>query len=435
MEFASTRGREHTASFSQAILEGIPPDGGLYTVFGVDDFRNWVVSMRADSSFAAIAGRMTGAFMQDEYSPAVAETITHKAFPFSPQFKQLDDSLYLLEMFHGPSGQERDFGFAYFASCLEHILQMRQKTAVIIAVSSGSFAASIARAVKDKNRIKAFVLFPKGGIKGIAGEDCVWNGGNVYPVEVDSDIDECYALARQIIEDRELALRYSLTMANTANIGRLLPHTFCYFYAFTRLKERIHSDIFYAVEAGNYGSLAAGLYAWRFALPVNGFITNCTNELIADTGNKANIVDAIVPLEKRTKADPAHPSNLERLESIFRANPAVLRGLVFPAHVDNKDTALAHQELFASYGLLLEPGAARAYAAAKKRLSVTGADDGVVVLVAHNHAALYAGEVRRLCGETPKLPEELAVLRQNVKPRKTVAPNADALVECLKELV
>jgi threonine synthase len=434
MEFASTRARHSVVSFSDAIIKGIPSDGGLYTVFDVDDFRGWVVSMSERMTFAGIAGLMTQALLKDEYSPAVAETITHYAFPFSPEFRQLSDSLYLLELFHGPSGQGRDFGFAYFASCLEHILMMRGKTAVVAAVSDGPFAASMAHAFKGKKRIKAFVLFPKGTMKGIADEDCVWNGGAIYPVEVDCDKATCYRLGAELFDNRELVERFSLTIANTANIGRLLAHTFCYFYAFSRLKTHIHGDIFFATSAKNYGSLAAGVYAWRFALPINGMITNCTNELITDAGNKAGIADAIVPLDRRTKADPVHPSNLERLESVFRSDPAVLRGLVFPAKIEERDTALACQDLFVNYGLLRDTDTARAYAAAKKRAPVTDAAGSVTVLMSHNHPALDAEQIRHLCGEMPKMPEELSALGKSLKPQKKAAPTVESLVAHLNDL-
>jgi threonine synthase len=340
----------------------------------------------------------------------------------------------LLELFHGPSGSARDFGFAYLASCLEHILIMREQTAMIVAVSTGSFAVSMISLFRDKKHIKALILFPKGTMKGVTDADCVWNGGNIYPVEVDANIDDCFKLADALFDNPELVRQYSLTVANTANLGRLLPHTFCYFYAFSRLKKHIHSDIFYAVDDKNYGALTAGLYAWRFGLPVNGFITGCTAELIADAGNKAGIVDAIVPLEKRTKADPAHPSNLERLEAVFQNNPEVLRGLVFPARVDEKDTTNACKELFMNYGLLLDPDTSRAYAAAKKRSALTHADGGVVVLVSHNHPAFSAERIRHDCGEMPAMPEIFAAQNQSVKPAKRIAANIEALTACLKEM-
>jgi threonine synthase len=291
----------------------------------------------------------------------------------------------------------------------------------------------MAHALKEKKRIKAFVLYPKGTMKGLAPEDLAWNGGNVYAVEVGADKETCYKLAASLFDNRDIVEQYSLTMANTANIGRLLAHTFCYFFAFTRLKTRVHGDIFFATDAGNYGSLTAGIYAWRFSLPVSGFITNCTNELIADAGNKADIVDSIVPLEKRTKADPVHPSNLERLEAVFKTAPAVLRGLVFPARISDKDAALACQDLFLNHGLLLDAETARAYAAAKKRAPVIGADDGVTVLVSHNHPAFSAEQIRHLCGEMPQTPDELSALGKPVKPQKTCPPDTAALIECLKE--
>jgi threonine synthase len=390
--------------------------------------------MNEDMPFSSIAGLMTQALIRNEFSPAVSDAITHKAFPFSPELKQIDEYLYILELFHGPSGRSRDFGFAYLASCLEHILLMSNKTATIVAVSSGAFAVSMAHAFRDKKHIKALVIFPKGTMKGFTDSDCVWNGGNLYPVEVDADENTCFALAESLLENRALVERHSLTVANTANIGRLLPHTFCYLYAFTRLQRHIHSDIFFAVDAGNYGSLTAGLYSWRFSLPVNGFITNCTPELTYDVQHRAEIADSIVPLEKRTKADAAHPSNLERLEAIFYADPAVLRGLVFPARVDERDTADACKDLFMNYGLLLDPDTSRAYAAAKKRAQLIDADNGVTVLVAHDHPALSREKIRHYCGEMPKTPEIFVEQNAPVTPKKKIAPNEAELAACLQEM-
>jgi threonine synthase len=431
MNLVSTRDRSHAAPFSRAILDCVPPDGGLYTMQGEEDYRKWLYSMTETTPFSAIAGLLTSILLKKEFSPAVAEAITHKALPFSPELRQLDESLFLLELFHGPSGYFRDFGFSYLVSCFEHFLRMQDRTAVIVAVSSGSFAASMAAAFRKTRRVKALVLFPSGTMKGFTDEDCLWNGGNLYPVEVDADEDRCFALADELLLDPALVDRFGLTVANTTNFGRLLPDMFCYFYAFTRIMKAVHSDIFFALDAGNYSALTAGLYAWRFALPVNGFVTNCTAELTLDPIGKARIPDAIVPLEKRTKADPAHPSSLERLEAVFRTDPALLRALVFPSWVRDEDTAAACRELFMNYGVLLDAETCRAYAAAKKRSLPTGEDK--VVLVSYNHPAFSADQIRLWCGEAPEMPEAFAAQHAPVKPKKQIGPRLEELVVCLED--
>ncbi|MDR1785802.1 MAG: threonine synthase [Spirochaetaceae bacterium] len=434
MRIASTRNRSQEASFSTAILDCIPPDGGLYTLYPTGDFRPWLHSMTKTMSFSAIAALLTQILTKNEFSPAVAEAIAHRSLTFSPEIRRLDRSLYLLELFHGPTGWFRDFGFSYLVSCFEHFLQMRGRNAVIVAVSTGSFAASMAWAFRGRKRLRALTLFPAGTMRGFTEEDCVWNGGNLYPVEVDAGRDRCFALADELLHNQALVEKYSLTVANTTNIGRLLPDMFCYFYAFTRIKNAVHSDIFYAVNANNYSAITGGLYAWRLALPVNGFITNCTAELTLDARNQAQVADAIVPLEKRTKADPALPSSLERLEALFKAEPAVLRGLVFPARVDEGDTENACKELFMRYGVFADMATSRAYASALKRADQAGAEGDTVILVAQDHPAHSADGIRHYCGEAPEMPERIARQNEPVEPRRRIGPRVEELERCLREI-
>ena len=434
MQISSTRNKQNIVTFSKAIVDCLPQDGGMYVPAKEMNLRPWISYMNENTSFSSIAGALTSALINEELSPIISENIATRAFPFSPELKQLDEKLYLLELFHGPTGCHKDFGISYLASCLEHILIMENKNATVLAISNGETGACIAKALENKKHLKAIILYTKGSMRGLKESDFVWNGGNIYPVEVDGNEDDCFKVARELFDDRSLIEKYNLTLANTHNIGRLLPQTFFYTYAFSRLKNKCFTDIFYALSADNYGNLVAGLYSWKFSLPVNGFITDSTPSLYADATGDCTVLDSIIPLEKRGKADPLNPSNIERLEEVFCTNPAVIKGFVFPAKVTKQDAGNALKEMFTKYHEFIDLQTASAYAASKIRSDVTNDQDGTIVLVSRNHPSLSQKEIKFWCGEEPTMPDHIKELYVKIEPKHKIKAEKSEVVKILEEL-
>ena len=438
MKFLSSRvcdGSGNGISFADAILNCIPNDGGMYVPIFGENLSNWILYMNGKTSFQSIAGSLTSAMIKDEFSLIICEAIAYKAFPFSPELKQLDSNLFALELFHGPTGCYKDFAISYFTSCLEHILIMQEKTATILAVTNGETGACIVEALKNKTKLKAVLLYTKGSLRKIDSECLIENGGNILPIEVNGTEEQCFEVVRQIFKDKDFVDKYNFTLANTINIGRVLPMIFPYIYAFSRLKNTTWGDIFYAMDAGNYGNLVSGLYAWNSSLPVNGFITNCTESLILDNNNKCHILDSSTPLEKRNAADPANPSNLERLESVFKTNSNMLKGLVFPSVVTEKDKVTACKHAYKKYGYILDMQGATAYAAALNQKESIIDQDGSVVLVLRNHPALANSEIKHIIGKSVDLPESLVQLYQKDDPKQRVEPNLDDVKQIIQSYI
>ena len=113
----------------------MPQDGGLYVPSETEDLRRWLLNVNEDTSFSSIAGTLTSAFINDEFSPIVCETIATRAFPFSPEIRQIDENFFLLELNHTPTGSHRDFGISYLTACLDTILQLKGEKAVLAGVS------------------------------------------------------------------------------------------------------------------------------------------------------------------------------------------------------------------------------------------------------------------------------------------------------------
>lgn len=434
MQFVSTRNPDNKVSFSQAVLNCIPADGGLYMPAYEENLNSWILYMNENTSFASIAGSLTSALIKEEFSPIISEAIATNAFTFSPELNRLNERLYHLELFHGPTGSHKDFGIAYLASCLEHICIMHETEAIVVADTTGETGASIAQAFKNKKHLKAVLLYPKGAMRGLDESCFVWNGGNIYPVEVNGNVDDCIGLVREVFADSKLVEEYGLTLANTSNIGRLLPQAFFYTFAFTRLKNRVCSDIYYALSSSNYGNLIAGLYSWKFALPVNGFITDCTASLGVDPNGGCLLTDSQIPLNMRGAANPAVPSNLERLEALFATNPMVMRGFVFPAEVSPAEQKEAAQKLYMEHKLLVSPQTADAYAAALKRSDLLEEDDGALVIISRDHPAFSSKQVRQLCGVEPDMPDYIKKILTPTPSGKVIEPTKEAVVSILKEI-
>ncbi len=434
MELVSTRNSAKIVSFRNAVLDCIPGDGGLYVPANEEDLRPWIMYMDESTRFAAIAGTLTSALLKEEFSPVVSERIAAAAFSnYSPELRQLDRQLFSLELFHGPTGCHKDFGFLWLASALEHILTIEDRTAFVLAATAGRTGRSMAAAFSGKKRLKMILVYPKGTLSGLDPAMLAWNGGNIWPVEVDGSLQDAQKLVGSVYSDRDLVTRYGLTLANTMNIGRLLPQVFFYMYAFTRLRKKVRGDIFYAVPSGNYGNLVAGLYAWKFSLPVNGFVTDATPSLSCDATGRCVCLDSMVPLNRRGSADPASPSNMERLEQVFEVNPAMLRGLVYPASVDPASVPDLMFSLYKKYGVLCDSAAASAYGAIDSIQERINSDEGTVVLVSKDHPAYEAEKIRGACGVAPDLPDFIMAAREKVSGASCIAPEKSAIERILRE--
>ena len=434
MKFISTRDSGNIVSFEKAVRDCIPADGGLYVPEDFEDKRRWILYTDEKTTFSSIAGALTSAFLKDEFSPIICETMATKAFSFEPSFKKLDDRLFSLELFHTPTGSHKDFGIFFLVNCLETILTLKNENAVFLDATIGELGASLARAIRGKKRLKGVLLYPKGMVRGLEERDYVWNGGNILPIEIDGTEKDCHNIVRQIFSERSLVESVHLTVANTANIGRLIPQSFFYPYAFSRLKKQVSGDIFYSLAPGNYSNLVAGLYSWKVYLPLNGFIIPMTDEIKLDMHGNCQIMDSIVSLENRDKVDPASPSNLERLEDIFRTESLMLKNFVFPADVDEAAAVSACQELFSKYGVYADKNTSLAYAALKAKEELTDEDEASVVLIMRDHPALSSDFIRHCLGESPDMPDFVSAALSPVELGRPYASCTEDVLRTMKSI-
>lgn len=426
MQFRSTHSHESPVSFKEAVLHCLPLEGGLYVPASVMDMRQFFLHMDSETSYPELVSTLAPLLLQGELNPFSASRVAESAFDFEPELTQLDERFSLLTLYNGPTGVFKDFGIAFLAAVLEELLKSNGRSIVLSATRSDA-GASIAAAFRNRPGVTTALLYPSGPIRGLDPATFVPNGGNIIPIQVRGTFDDCQRLVIETITDRSFAERYGITSANAINVGRLIPQAFYYLYAFTKVKKNLIGDLYFSVPSGNFGNFIAGLYAWKFGMPVNGFIAamNANNAFGDFIEGKAFVPHPLI-FTKSPALDVTVPSNYARLASFYDEAPAVMRNMVYPASVTDAVTLSAMEEAYKKYGVFLDPHGAVAFAAAQEtapRLDQAGH----FVILATGHPAREPAIVKEATGQTIKVPYNLEQLHQRCDPIALIDPHLDAL--------
>jgi threonine synthase len=431
MQFRSTNSSEPLVSFKDAVLSCLPPDGGLYVPDKVTDIRQLFLYMNEETSFPDLVASVAPSLLEGNFNPLSASRVAESAFNFEPELIRLDDDYSLLNLYNGPTGLFKDFGIAFFAAVLEE-LQKNTANSLVLAATHGDTGVSMAHAFRGRTGISAVLAYPSGPIRGLDPATFVPNGGNIIPIQVEGTLDDCQRLIEGAINDRAFAARCHITSANSINPARLLPQTFYYLYAFNQIKNRLSGGLAFSVPCGNFGNLIAGLYAWRFGMPVNGFIAamnanNTLGDFLRGGGGASGKPFTPRPLvnTQTPSLDVAVPSNLSRLASFYQEAPAVMRNMVYPASIDDELTLRTIERVWKKYRVHIDSHTAVAFAAAEQ----TAARENWkgyfhTVVLATGHYAREAELVGSITGQT--IPEQFEFLKKKAEPVAVIPPNLDA---------
>jgi len=425
MQFRSTNSSEPLVSFKDAVLNCLPPDGGLYVPDKAMDIRQLFLYMNEETSFPDLVAAVAPSLLEGGLNPFSASRVAESAFNFEPEIIRLDDDYSLLNLYNGPTGLFKDFGIAFFAAVLEE-LQKNSANSLVLAATHGDTGVSMAHAFRGRKGMSAVLAYPSGPIHGLDPATFVSNGGNIIPIQVEGTLDDCQRLIEGAINDRAFAARYHITSANSINPARLLPQTFYYLYAFNQIKNRLSGALAFSVPCGNFGNLMAGLYAWKFGMPVNGFIAAMNaNNTLGDFIRGKEFAPKPLVRTQSPSLDVAVPSNLSRLASFYQEAPAVMRNMVYPAAVDDELILRTIEQVWKKYRLHIDSHTAVAFAAAEQ----TAARENWkgyfhTVILATGHYAREAELAGRITGQA--VPEKFEFLKKKVDPAAVIPPNLDA---------
>ncbi|WP_028972700.1 threonine synthase [Spirochaeta cellobiosiphila] len=416
MKFYSTRNHQAKKSFSEAIFQGLAPDGGLYVPEDWINLKSDFLELNHQTTINEIAELVTYSLMPEELSRKEASDIAQKAFPFAPKIDKVKDQLSILELYHGPSSAFKDFGANYLATVMEHFLKGDNRKAIILTATSGDTGSAVAQAFYEKDNIEVVILYPSGRVSPLQEKQLTTLGKNITAIEIEGSFDDCQKMVKEAFVDEELMKLLPLTSANSINLGRLIPQSFYYIWAFSQLKEQLDEEIYYCVPSGNFGNLTAGIYAWKWGLPVSGFLaaTNA-NDVVPEYLQKGDYQPRPSIPTYSNAMDVGNPSNFERLRHVFDDNWNLMRSMIQGETISDKETLSTMKRYYEEKNRFICPHTAVGVLASENFLAEYLKGSGYVVSLATAHAGKFLEVSQKAIGREPELPETLKSLLKKEK--------------------
>jgi threonine synthase len=432
MRLISTRHKAEEVNFKEALFQGLSPDGGLYHPLEEKSIRELFRSLPSDCSFREIAERVSNLWLRDEWDGDALQRLIHRAFDFAPELRALGNGIFILELFHGPSSAFKDYGASFLAACMEEVLEEKQRHAVILVATSGDTGSAVARAFYKKKNIDVVILYPSGRVSVLQEKQLTTLDQNIFALEVRGSFDDCQRMVKEAFQDAELGKKMTLTSANSINIGRLFPQSFYYVDGAVRLKHSLGDGLVFCVPSGNFGNLTAGVYAWKWGLPVSEFIaaTNI-NDVVPEYLKTSVYTPRPSVLTLSNAMDVGNPSNFERLKAIFKNNYSAMAMTIKGEVVGDDETKLAIRDVYKEKGVFLDPHTAVGYVAAQRYLSNPDNRGKKVIVLATAHPAKFTEIVEEATGKKPPMPKNLK--KALVLPKKSVL--IDNSLAALKEFL
>ncbi|WP_257797385.1 threonine synthase [Aggregatibacter actinomycetemcomitans] len=389
---------EEQVNFAQAVRQGLGKDQGLFFPQNIPHLTN--IDELLALPLIERSQKILGALIGEEIPPAQLEQMVRNAFTFPAPVVKVEDNIYALELFHGPTLAFKDFGGRFMAQALATVRGDGKIT--ILTATSGDTGAAVAHAFYGLDNIEVVILYPKGKISPLQEKLFCTLGGNIRTVAINADFDACQALVKQAFDDAELRQTIGLNSANSINISRLLAQVCYYFEAAAQLSKEQRENLVVSVPSGNFGNLTAGLIAKTLGLPIKRFIAATNeNDTVPRYLHSGNWSPNATVATLSNAMDVSRPNNWPRVEELFKRNGWALTELHSAAISDGQteETLRAIHKL----GYLCEPHGAVAYEVLKQALQ-TG-ETGLFLCTAH--PAKFKESVERILDLTLPLPEAL----------------------------
>lgn len=408
MLFVSTRNPSLTARFSEALAQGLAPDGGLYVPTTWPEVR--LEELPDASDLPALAQAVLRPFLAGDGLADELGAITREAFSFPAPLVPLDGGtkFAVLELFHGPTAAFKDFGARFLAASLSRLRTPDARPLRILVATSGDTGGAVAAAFHRRPRIEVAVLFPKGLVSPVQERQLTCWGDNVRSFAVRGTFDDCQRMVKEAFLDPVLRERSELSSANSINLGRLLPQMVYYVAASLRVWREHGERANFVIPSGNLGNALACIWARRIGLPIGEVV-------LAHNANRT-VLDFLESGEWRPRPsvatlacamDVGNPSNMERLRALYPGLEE-LRAAVSAYSVDDEQIRGRIRAGWQRFGQVWCPHTATA-AEAYERLG-RERQARRWVLVATAHPAKFPETVEPLIGRKVTPPPALAEL-------------------------
>ncbi len=406
MKYISLNHNSQPVNFKTALINGLAPDKGLYFPEKIINLPKKIIDNiktidDTELCYEVIKDYIGNDFTEDELIKIIQNTIDFKI-----PLKKVENSIFSLELFHGPTLAFKDIGAKFFALCMDKIKNdFDSKEITVLVATSGDTGGAVAKGFEGLNGINVCILYPKGRISQVQEKQITTNAENVIAFEVNGNFDDCQKMVKDAFNDIEIKNKIILTSANSINIARWLPQMFYYFLAIKKI-ENNNQNIF-SVPSGNFGNICAGILSKEMGLNIQLF-------LAATNINKTvpRYLESGIYNPEKTKPtisnamDVSDPSNFIRIQKIFNYDLQKIKKVIKGYSYNDSETREAIKDVYNSYNYIMDPHSAIGYLGLKSYLKNSRSDvNGIFLSTAH--PIKFKEQVENSIGNQISLPSRL----------------------------
>lgn len=448
--YYSTNLLSDKVSFRNALLKGLAHDGGLYMPETIPVLDKKEIKAFSGMSYPEIALAIAVKFLHSEIETTDLKAIVENAYNYDVPLEKVYEKKYLMRLDQGPTASFKDFAARMMGRLMQYYLKKEDRKLLILTATSGDTGSAIANAFYGLENINVVILFPKTEVTDRQRKQMTTLHKNIQILALDGKFDDCQALVKRAFNDPALT-HLSLSSANSINIGRLLPQSMYYVYAYSRLCDIDKGDeIIFSVPSGNFGDLMGGLIAKHMGLPVRKFVvsTNENDEVpeYFKTGNYKTIVPSLNCISSAMNV--GHPSNMARVVALYggmmnekgivvkQPDMDAMKQDMFAVSVSDTETRETIRRVYDRHKVIIEPHGAVGWAGLRHYFRYEPDDhraEQVTVCLETAHPAKFPKELNEVLGIDPELPASLRGLEDKEEKMEEIENGYDSFKRFLEE--
>lgn len=467
MRYISTRGQMSSCGFSDAVLTGLAPDGGLVFPEQINKISTEQLSKWRGYNYQDLAFAVMSEFISEDDIPAEAlrsminNAYTQEKFGSADitPVRRLHDDFYLLGLSNGPTLAFKDMAMQFLGELFSYILQQRGQIMNIVGATSGDTGSAAQYAMRGKPNISVVMLSPQGRMSDFQRAQMYsLNEPNIWNIAVEGTFDDCQDMVKAINQDAQFKAEYSLGAVNSINWARILAQVVYYFKAYYAITSDNKEKVSFSVPSGNFGNIFAGFIAKQMGLPVHKLILATNENNVLDEFFKTGIYRVRSAAETQTTSSPSmdisKASNFERFIYLLmdrdadtvvdlwgqlktkgefdlsdhpRMQDSRWHGIVSGSST-HKNRLNIIQEIYETYNYIVDPHTADGI-----KVAADLSEEGVKLACLETALpAKFSQVIEEAIGTSPSLPEGMVGIEKLPQHVEQMANSADALKAFIK---
>ncbi len=410
MQFYSLNKKSPAVDFKNATINGQAPDRGLYFPEVIPQIKKELIANIENFSNEEIAFEVIKPYVGNTITEADLYNIVKETVNFTIPMVKVTDTIFSLELFHGPTLAFKDIGARFMSCCLGYFVKGSDKKITVLVATSGDTGGAVANGFYNVPGVDVVILYPSGKVSSVQEKQLTTLGNNIHALEVSGNFDDCQQMVKAAFQDKELNKNLFLTSANSINVARWLPQQFYYLFAY---KQWINSNLggggnppVFSVPSGNFGNICAGLLANASGLPVKHFIAACNaNDVVPHYFQTQNYQPKKAVATLSNAMDVGNPSNFVRIMEIFKQQFNSLAAKVSSCSVTDDVTKQTIHAVYQNHNYLCDPHGAVAYSALNDYLQTRPKTKGIFLETAH--PVKFYDVVEPVIGQTVPVPHSI----------------------------